>query len=142
MKCECAEFEHVMETVHYIRIFQDIFDIQNLTGKEGAMGYKRPITADTAEEFFQRFREAMFYIKKLKIKCEKGPIISLVSATPFVGFYNNMLNFMKLYKELVQTNRIDSLVTHRFSQDHLESFISSIRSMGGTYHTLCDFKPQ
>lgn len=131
MKRECIEFKDAGSTIKYIRIINDIFDIMNSTGREGKTGFKRPITNETAVEYFKRFDEAMEYIKGLQIEGEKVPILHSASRTAFFGFYNNMLNFKSIYEEYVATNEIPALITHRFSQDLLESFFGTIRSMGG-----------
>lgn len=136
MKQECRHFKDVEPTIKYVRIVNDIFDIMNSTGKEGKTGFKRPITNDTAGEFFKRFEEAMEYIKGLKIDGENVPILHSISRTPFFGFYNNMRNFMLIFEEYVTTNKIPVLVMHRFSQDLLESFFGTIRSMGGMH--ICE----
>lgn len=131
MKQECEQFKNVDPTIKYVRMINDVFDIMNSTGKEGKTGFKRPITDSTAGEFFDRFEEAMEYIRGLRIAGEKVPILHSMSRTAFFGFYNNMLNFKSIFKEYSTANKITVLITHRFSQDLLESFFGTIRSMGG-----------
>lgn len=138
MKTECEEFQDVDPTIKIIRIVNDTFDIQNSTlDSRNANGFKRPISRSTAAELFQRFKEAMPYLKGLRVEGESKLIFSSASKTPFIGFYNNMLVFMSIYEEYVeQTNRLEEIITHRFSQDLLESFFSSIRGMGGD-NSIC-----
>lgn len=120
MKGECEMFENVGPTIKYVRMINDIFDIMNSTGKERKTDFKRPITEDTADPFFRRFEEAMEYIRGLKIEGENVPILHSVSRTPFFGLYNNMQNFMSIFRTYVITNEVPALITHRFSQDLLE----------------------
>lgn len=132
MKKECEEFADVDATVKLTRIVNDIFDIMNSTKKSrNATGFKRPISASTHQELFQRFDEAEAYFLGLSVENESVSIFSSSVHTAFTGFYNNMINFKAIYEEYVQTNKIEVLYTHRMSQDLLESFFGSIRSMGG-----------
>lgn len=131
LKQESEEFHDVDGTVNYTRIINDIFDVMNSTGRDGVTGFKRPITLETHRELFNRFEEAIDYIKDLRVEGESHTIFSSISKTPFVGFFNNMKNFMKLFRDYVQTDKTKMLVTHRFSQDHIETLFGCIRSMGG-----------
>lgn len=127
------EFKDVDATVKYIRIINDIFDIMNSTTSKKATGFKRTISESTSNEFFQRFDEAKTYLKGLMVEDDTTSIFSATIRTAFVGFYNNMVNFEKIYEDYVQSGKLGVLITHRFSQDLLESFFGSIRSMGGMF---------
>lgn len=131
LKQECDEFKHVDATVKFIRIINDIFDIMNSTKTIGSIGFKRPISKSTYQELFQRFDEAITYLSGLKVEHEKKTIFSSTVHTPFIGFFINMFNLKSIFEQYVLTEKFDILVTHRFSQDLLESFFGSIRSMGG-----------
>lgn len=132
MKSACEKFADVDPTVKFLRIFNDIFDIMNSTKKsKTATGFKRPISVSTWREMFQRFDEAEAYLIGLSVEGESKSIFASSINTAFTGFYNDMINFKAIYKQYVETNKIDALITHRFSQDLLESFFGSIRSMGG-----------
>lgn len=124
-------FAEVDGTVEYIRFINDIFDTMNSTKSDGAVGFKRPITIDTHREFFDLYGRAIEYIKGLKVEGESVPILQSISNTPFIGFLNNMANFMGLFEDYVLTKKLDMLITHRFSQDHLETLFGCIRSMNG-----------
>lgn len=89
------------------------------------------MTRSTCEDFFNRFDKAIDYIKGLKVEGESTSILLSKSSTPFVGFYNNMVNFKGLFMDLVLTDRLTELITHRFSQDHIETLFGCIRSMNG-----------
>lgn len=131
MQQECEQFKDVAATVKFIHIFNDIFDIMNSTTSEKDTGFKRAISKSTALELFRRFEEAMMYIKQLKVEGESKPIFSSSVHTSFIGFYNNMISFMGIFNDYVQTNKIEKIICHRLCQDLLESFFGSIRSMGG-----------
>lgn len=136
MKVECEKFEDVDATVEYVRMFNDTFDVMNSTGKEGATQFKRTISKSTAPDFFKRFDECMAYIKQLKVVGETKPILSSRIHTAFTGFYNNMISFMGIYNDYVLTGKLSEIVAHRFSQDLLESFFGTIRSMGGKHSSF------
>lgn len=53
------------------------------------------------------------------------------SGTAFLGFFNDIINIKKMFAEYVQYGSLESLITHRFSQDHIESLFGCLRSMGG-----------
>lgn len=58
----------------------------NSTKLEGAQGYKKPLSKSNFHEPFQRFKEAMSYLKSIKIEGENKSIFFTLSSTPFVGF--------------------------------------------------------
>lgn len=134
MQGDCELFEHAGATIKYIRIINDVFDIMNSTlNSKNATGYKRPISKTTSSELFSRFREALHYLEGLKVEGEVKSIFSSSVHTAFTGFYNNIINFMSIYDDYVETDKMEVIITHRFSQDHLETFFGSVRSMGGEY---------
>lgn len=103
----------------------------NSTLSERATGFKMPISTSNAPEIFQRFDEAIQYLKGLRVENESKSIFSSSVHTPFTGFYNIRINFRSIFQTYVETGKADQVVTHRFSQDLLESFFDSIRSMAG-----------
>lgn len=133
LKGKIDGFENVDGLVEYNHTIKDIFDIMNSNKIEGAEGFKRPINKSTHVEFFDRFKDAMSYIKGLTVVddyCEKS-ILSARVQTAYIGFYYNMMNFMNIYDEYIEPGLIENLLTHRFSQDLIETLFSCIRSMNG-----------
>lgn len=128
---EC--FQDVDGTVLYIRTMNNIFDVMNSTKADGAKGYKRSLTKTTHSDFVNMFHFAKEYIKGLKVEIRGvlKPILASRVRTAYFGFYHNMVNFMKLYDEYVDSDLIDGLITHRFSQDQLETYFGCLRSMNG-----------
>lgn len=131
LKAECAQFEDVDGTVKYIRTINDIFDIMNSTKSSGATGFKRPISSSTHREFFERFDEAIAYFQQLRIDGEDHSVLSSASSKAFFGFHTCMISFKNLYGEYVESGRLTELITHRFSQDLIETLFSCIRAMHG-----------
>lgn len=124
-------FKNAKATVKFIRMINNTFDVMNSTKLNGAEGFKRPLSKSNHIEAFNLFMEAMPYLKAIRVEGEPNPIFSSASHTPFLGFYINMMNFMKIYDEYINTDKIESLVIHRFSQDLIETLFGCIRSMGG-----------
>lgn len=65
-----------------------------------------------------------YYIRKLAIKSSKF--------TPFFGFVNNLNALEGIYKDFVLNGPLDEFYTFMFSQDHLETWFSAVRSGLGT----------
>lgn len=128
---ENADFEGAEPTIKYIRVINDMFDIMNSTTSGTAIGFKRPISMSTYSEHSEKLKEAMVYLRGLQIKHEHKSIFVSENGTAFVGFYTDAINFMNIFRVYVKTGRLDSLIAHRFCQDHIESFFGCIRSMGG-----------
>lgn len=131
LKNECEQFKDAGPTIKYIRTINDIFDIMNSTKAEGAIGFKQAISSSNSSSIFQCFQAATEYLIGLQVESEKKSVFSSTIYTPFIGFLNNMTNFKCIYEDYVEAGRADMLITHRFSQDLIETFFGSIRSMGG-----------
>lgn len=131
MATKFESFQNAEATIKFIRTINDIFDVMNSTKLNGANGFKRPLSKSNHVEAFNLFREAMPYLKSIRVEGEPHSIFSSASRTPFVGLYFNMINFMNIFNDYVSTDKIEFLVTHRFSQDLIETLFGCIRSMGG-----------
>lgn len=125
------DFKNAKATVKFIRTVNDSFDVMNSTKLTGASGFKRPLSMSNHVEAFSLFEKAMPYLEAIQVEGESKPIFSSGSRTLFVGFYFNMMNFQKIFDDYVRTKKIECLVTHRFSQDLIESLFGCIRGMGG-----------
>lgn len=130
---DCDQFKDAAATAEYIRNINDAFDIMNSTKSDGANGFKRPISRETIGEFTERFEEIIAYIKGLRVDGESVSILKSISNTPYIGFLNNMINFISFFEDYVLTGKIKSgmLITHRLCQDLIETLFGCIRSMGG-----------
>lgn len=53
------------------------------------------------------------------------------SKTGFIGLIVGMSSFKNIYKRYIETKELQYLLTFKFSQDHIETFFSLIRSRGG-----------
>lgn len=122
-KC-VKEFQGSEATVRFIRRFNNIFDILNSRNGSDAIGFKRPISADNKEEYFNYFDESISYIKKLKLSPNGGSIITTKSKTAFIHFILCMQNCRLFYETYVDAGILNQVATFHFSQDHLELLFS------------------
>lgn len=124
-------FEHSEPMTRYLRMVNNTFDILN-SKYDDAVQFKRTISRDTRDEYFQFIEEAVPYFESLKDSPNaKQPIIRTRSKAPFFGFELDFINFRSLYFEYVESGIILSIPTFRFSQDHLELLFACLRSMFG-----------
>lgn len=130
-KEEFKEFKDAKATVEFIRMVNNCFDVQNSTKLVVSKSFKSPLSLSNHVEAFSLFNKAMPYLKTIKVEGESNTIFSSVSRTAFMGFYFNMINIMKIFDEYVRTGKIELLLTHRFSQDLIETLFGCIRGMGG-----------
>lgn len=134
MSNKSEDFKNAEGTVKFIRTVNDTFDVQNSLKLNGSTGFKRPLSMSNHVDAFDLFKKAMPYLKTIRVEGESNTIFSSGSRTPFMGFYFNMMNFMRIFDEYVRTGKIEFLITHRFSQDLIETLFGCIRSMGGMHN--------
>lgn len=141
------EFQNSEETSEYIRHNNNSFDIMNYKPSMNGAGqkFKKPLDPSTANEMFNYFKEARKYFQSIeidetytrKINGQKETYtvrklaIKSRNFTPFFGFVHNFSAIEGLYMDHVATGNLDAFFTFQFSQDHLETWFSSVRSRLG-----------
>lgn len=65
----------------------------------------------------------IYYVRKLAIESNKF--------TPFFGFVHNLTALEGLYTDYVANGPLEEFHTFMFSQDHLETWFSAVRSSLG-----------
>lgn len=123
-KQDIAEFQESEATVYFIRRINNIFDILNSKDSKQTIGFKRPISPETKDEYFAYFDEAIPYIKSLKISPRGKSILTTRSKTAFLHFIISMQNFRLFYEIYVESGTLEKIATFQFSQDHLELLFS------------------
>lgn len=118
------DFQGSEATVSFIRRINNIFDILNSKDSKDAIGFKRPISTETKEEYFEYFEESIAYIRKLRVSAQGNSILKSRSKTAFLQFIFCMQNFISFYESYVQSGIIEQIATFHFSQDHLELLFS------------------
>jgi len=123
------DFENCDGTIRFIRIINDAFDILNSrnvksTGKKKALcklNYSEIV--DLKNYIFSYFEDLKYPNGELLLNSQRK--------TGFLGFLICFNSLMNLKTQLIDNNCIQSLPMYRLSQDHLEIFFGSIRSLGG-----------
>lgn len=111
----------------------DIFNSKNLFGK----GYKAAISKSNCNRIFEYLSECKDYLKDLMVFEEDNKVSVYDSKifTGFLGFLVAIENFKNIFNVYVaKENILKYVCTYKFSQDHLETFFSIIRSHGGYVH--------
>lgn len=125
------EFQGCEATVQYIRYMNNIFDMLNSRfNSSKKTKFKRPLCADTKEEFFAYIDEAIDYINHLNLNPNKK-ILESRSQTAFFGFIQNLKNLKSMYHEYIESGVVDEIYTFFLNQDPVELFFCRIRSRGG-----------
>lgn len=144
------DFENSEKTTEYIRWMNNCFDVLNFKSNINGAGddFKRPLNLTTAPEFFEYFKRAREYFhcieidevshrwvkdKRTKEKTKVKKIvrklaIESTSFTPFAGFAYNLTALEGLYTDYVLNGPLEEIITFQLSQDHLETWFSSVRS--------------
>lgn len=136
-------FENAEATIRYIRVINNTFDIMNSRKKneEDAQNFKRPMSSETKQDYFEYFAYVKVYLKNLVMEqvkknkkkdiIIKNSVFATKSHTAFFGLYNNIIAFEGLYMDYVENGPLDKLYTFQFSQDHLETYFGTIRRIQG-----------
>ena len=123
------QFADSQATTHFIQIFDRIFDFCNSSSPQ-AKGYKSPITEHNLYIKEQVASETCNYIIGLMDKDGK-PMVKGRRKTGFVGFLCTIKSTIEIAKILLSKPGYRYFLTHRLSQDHLETFFSRIRRHHG-----------
>lgn len=124
------EFDNCAATIRFIRNFNNIFDALN-SKKPTNSKFKTCITPVNQSRFFVFFKEAIQYIRSLKLEPDGKRLMFSARRSAFRGLITDMLNTESLYNELVGSKLMENLPTFKFSQDPLESLFGRIRSLNG-----------
>lgn len=138
------KFQNCGKTIEFIRLINNVFDVSNTKPKTNDRAFKQAIYPLTAQEFFQYFNRAKDYIRGIEINewnskktvLRRKLVLRSKSFTPFFGMIHNLTAFEGLYNDLVVNGHLDALNTFRFSQDHLETWFSSVRRGLGGYSDI------
>lgn len=136
-----TKFQKVTPTIHFIRIFNNLFDIFNSRDADSANSkhiFKQPLCASNKDVIYKFLDEAEAYIKNLKIKVIKKGKTKRILVTKsrngisFRGIIINIHVIKEIYKELIEKKKyMDALSMYTMCQDFLEIFFGKIRSFHG-----------
>lgn len=123
------EFSDCEATVHFIRIFNDAFDILN-SRQLVSYGFKGAVCMKNFNQIKSFIQLFFFYVNNLKL--ENGQlIVKSQRSTGFLGLLISLNSLLNLKTQLIDTNCLQFLPMYKLSQDHLEIFFGSIRAQGG-----------
>lgn len=142
------QFENSHKTTEYIRHVNNSFDIMHFKPDMGKAGehFRKPLTTSTAteifayaakvKEFFKSVEIDEVYTKTLKDGTKKIHTLRKLAiksrkCMPFFGFVHNFTALEGLYNDFVLNGPLNEFHTFMFSQDHLETYFSSVRSRLG-----------
>ncbi len=125
------QFQGSEATVQFIRTFDHLFDVLN-SCNPCAKGYKAALRKSNKETWEAFLDEAYDYI--LHLQDVSGNLMyNTRRKTGFVGFLVAIKSIRQIFLDLVEKENapMNYILTHKFSQDHLELFFGAIRSSGG-----------
>lgn len=132
---QMEKFANSYGMVNFLRKFDSLFDIMNSKKNHTNDKFKRAICPENVHDLIAKFEHDKEYIQGLTT-IENGKKISVLSTdsfTPFFGFLHNMVSFLGIYNDYVNTefSGIKEFYTFSVSQDHVESTFGCVRQMGG-----------
>lgn len=124
------EFKDSEATEHFLRMFNDAFDILNFAPNGDSNGkYKQKLCEETAEGIFEFADIFQQYLSELKFQDAKKsePILISRAERGFAGFYINFSSLRGIYEDFILNGPLKEFYTFQFSQDHLETYFSLVR---------------
>lgn len=140
------EFVDSEATTEYIRYVDGTFDILNFKPnmKGAGKSFKKPLNSSTVDEMFTFFSKAKKYFRSLDIdvkttklgveRIDRKNVINSRNSTPYLGLASNLTALEGLYADCVLNGTMNEFYTFKFSQDHLETWFSNVRSALGKFH--------
>lgn len=127
---QLKEFEGCHATAHFLKVFNNVFDILNSRSLV-APSFKKALCEKNFGHTIKYINEAIHYISNLKFE-NNTLIVNSRRKTGFIGLIISLKSSILLYEEIIQKQKLlIYLPLYKTSQDHLELFFSSIRARGG-----------
>uniref|UniRef100_A0A8C9DQ70 THAP domain containing 9 n=1 Tax=Prolemur simus TaxID=1328070 RepID=A0A8C9DQ70_PROSS len=122
-------FQNCIGTVHFLRLINNLFDIFNSRNRHGK-GLKGPLLPETYGRINQVLIEAKTIFVTLS-DASNNQIIKGKQKLGFLGFLLNAESLKWLYQNYVSPKvmPLPYLLTYKFSQDHLELFLKTLRQV-------------
>lgn len=122
---ELESFKDLGETIHFCRLVNNLFDILNSRTVFCCYSYKKTLSRNTEEIFFELFCATKEYFANLYL--ENIPILNSSRKTGFIGFLVAIESFQQIYLDYVKNNNsLKYLLGYKFSQDHIETFLAQL----------------
>lgn len=129
-------------TVKFLRLHNNLFDFQNYgVGKKTDNHFKNFVSESNIDKFTALGNEYKNFVSNLTIDEGKGrgkkkritnkKVLNSRSSMGFFGFWHNITSALGIYNDYVKNGPLDQFSNFQFSQDHLETFFSLMRSRQG-----------
>lgn len=126
-----SEFTNVKPTAEFCMIMNNAFDILNCRTKYSKSPFNLALSPSTFDKYLYFTNQFEKYVHSLMLSSGQKVVDSLTK-TGFVGIVWGLKNLMNYYTFLKnKMYEIEYILSYKLSQDHLETFFSSIRSRGG-----------
>lgn len=123
------EFEGSEPTVKFLSIINSAFDLLNSRNPFGK-GLKAPLNRRNVGRWMPKIVEITKYLSNIKMNTNIS-IYDTNKCTGFLGLYLGLIMIKELYKDYVETDYLNYILTYKLSQDHLELFFCAMRSRSG-----------
>lgn len=139
------DFINCESTIKFLRLFNNVFDVMNYgNGKPNDDHFKRPLCESNIRKFQELFEEFEEFISHMEVeeykkvgkkkniqKSTRKHVLKSRSSVGFLGFLTNIRSILGIYTDYVESGLLNVFHTFTFSQDHLETYFSLIRSSLG-----------
>ena len=125
------KFQQSEATVKFVRVIDRLFDMLNSRSPIGK-GFKQPLRPETRETWEEILKTTAVYLLGLKTP-QKDKLLSTHKRNTFIlGFVTCIKSTLEMTKEMFSTaDPFKYLLTHKYSQDHIELLFSCVRARGG-----------
>lgn len=136
------DFIGSVPTVKFLRLHNNVYDFQNYgVGKKSDDHFKNFLCETNLEKFVALSDEYKEFISNMTVDEVRGrgkkqrsrnkKVLNSRSSMGFFGFWHNLTCALGIYDDYVRNGPLDHFSNFQFSQDHLETFFSLIRSRLG-----------
>lgn len=133
-----SDFNGCDATAEFIRLINNIFDVMNHgEGKKTDDRFKQPICRSTINSIRQLFDKGSNFIERITIQYPnaknqtKTPVLKSRAKMGFCGFMYNITSTLGMYEDYIENGPLNIFYAFQYSQDHLETYFSLIRSSLG-----------
>lgn len=113
--------------MNFILKLDGLFDILNSRSPWGR-GFKSPLRLSNEATWRPFLVQSVTYL----LRCTDisgRPLWMTQKKTPFIGLSITAMSVCGVFDDFIQTRRMHYILTYKFSQDHLETFFCSVRSV-------------
>lgn len=111
-------------------MINNAFNILNCRSKYSKSPFNVALDERRYNKYKQFGMEFEKYIYSLRFEDGKT-VVDSGRKTGFIGLVRGINNLLKLYSYIHEQYSIEYLLSYKLSQDHLETFFSSVRQRGG-----------